>query len=71
MSSNKFNALNVLRVTPQNKATKLKRVPLIKTTILSFEGVYLSEELGCKLSTDAVEQSIGQRKRSDFKILLS
>ena len=31
----------------------------------------MSEELGCKLSTDAVEQSIGQRKRSDFKILLS
>ena len=49
-------------------AAKTETFPLAAPETLSISTVYISDEFGCELSPDAVEQSIGLTKKSRFKV---
>ena len=63
-----LNAYKTVKATVYTLAEKTEKLPLAAPETLSISPVYISDELGCELNPDAVEQSIGQSRASKFNI---
>lgn len=59
-----LNAYNSVKATVYTLAEKTEKLPLAAPETLSISPVYISDELGCELNPDALEQSIDQARKS-------